>query len=120
MTGTNEAIGEGKYQIVDSKLVTNRNLGGSVSVKQMKILSSNTNNKAEADLGNSSQKIIISSTNEKVINQNYRNDQQNKSTTVIINNRRNSESSKYCENSKNSKRSAKIGNNELNKNMSSG
>ena len=66
MTGTNGAIGEGNYQIVDSKLVTNRSLGGSVSVKQMKVLSSSTNNRAEADLGNSTQKIIIGSTNENI------------------------------------------------------
>ena len=117
MTGTNGAIGEGNYQIVDSKLVTNRSLGGSVSVKQMKVLSSSTNNRAEADLGNNSQKIIISSTNEKTSSKPDRKDQQNNSAVVILNNRRNSGSSK---NSENSKRSAKIGSNELSQNMSSG
>ena len=117
MTGTNGAIGEGNYQIVDNKIVTNRSLGGSVSLKQMKVLSSSTNNRAEADLGNSSQKIIISSTNEKTSNQPDRKEQQNNSAVVILNNRRNSGSSKYSENSK---RSAKIGNNELSQNMSSG
>ena len=83
----------------------------------MKVLSSSTNNRAEADLGNNSQKIIISSTNEKTSSKPDRKDQQNNSAVVILNNRRNSGSSK---NSENSKRSAKIGSNELSQNMSSG
>ena len=43
MTGASGAIGEGNYRIIDSKLVNDKNLSGSISCRQMKIITNNKN-----------------------------------------------------------------------------
>ena len=125
MPGISGAIGEGHYQIINSKQVINeQNLGGNVNVKKMKVVSRTTNVNEPENIGHNQsyrKQIIITSKNENNISQNSGNGE---SGMVIINNsrtatgvRRNSGNSKY---SVNSKRSAKSGNGELSQQISSG
>jgi hypothetical protein len=126
MAGISGAIGEGNYQIINSKQVINeQNLGGNVTVKKMKVVSRTTNaNEPENNGQNQSyrKQIIITSKNENNISQNSGNGETG--SMVIINNsrnatgvRKNSGSSKY---SVNSKRSVKSGNGELSQQLSTG
>ena len=129
MSEASGAIGEGHYQIVDTRdIINDKGLSENVNYKQMKVISSRNNN-AEADLENNGQhqsyrkQIIINSQTENEI-QNEGNGQIGSSTVIlnnsrkeIINNRKNSGSSKY---SGNSKKTGKSGNNDLSQQISSG
>ena len=126
MAGISGAIGEGHYQIINSKQVINeQNKGGNVTVKKMKVVT-RTNNANEPENNGQNQsyrkQIIITSQNENNISQNSGKGETG--NMVIINNsrtvtgvRKNSGSSKY---SVNSKRSSKSGNGELSQQLSTG
>ena len=43
MTGASGAIADGNYRIIDSKLINDKNLSGSISCKQMKIITNSKN-----------------------------------------------------------------------------
>ena len=102
MMGTSGAIADGNYKIVSTKEINEKGLSGSVSYKQMKVISSrnnnNINNISQADLGSNGQaqsyrkQIIISQSTE---NNNIQNEiNGNPNSNVILNNVRTKDSRK--------------------------
>ena len=104
MMGTSGAIADGNYKIVGSKEINEKGLSGSISYKQMKVISNinntnntNINNSSQADLGSNGQvqsyrkQIIITSNTENNI-QNELNG--NPNSNVILNNVRTKDSRK--------------------------
>jgi hypothetical protein len=92
LTGASGAIADGNYKLIGTKSIINdKGLSGSISCKQMKIITNNiTGNNPESDLGNNGQQtykkqIIITSKTESGI-QNELNGQPG-STRIIFNNR---------------------------------